>query len=39
MAEKKSAVSFDNVMRDLKAGKYAPVYILMGEESYYIDRI
>ena len=26
-------------MRDLKAGSYAPVYILMGEESYYIDRI
>lgn len=26
-------------MRDLRAGKYAPVYILMGEESYYIDMI
>lgn len=26
-------------MRDLKSGKYAPVYILMGDESYYIDRI
>ena len=26
-------------MADLKAGKYAPVYYLMGEESYYIDKI
>ena len=26
-------------MSDLKAGKFAPVYILMGEESYYIDKI
>lgn len=26
-------------MRDLRAGKYAPVYILMGEEAYYIDKI
>ena len=26
-------------MRDLRAGNYAPVYILMGEESYHIDKI
>lgn len=39
MAEKKSSVTFDAIMRDLKSGKYAPVYILMGDESYYIDRI
>ena len=26
-------------MRDLREGKYAPVYVLMGEESYYIDKI
>lgn len=26
-------------MRDLRAGKYLPVYILMGEEAYYIDKI
>lgn len=26
-------------MRDLKARKFLPIYILMGEESYYIDRI
>ena len=39
MAEKKSSVTFETSMRDLKAKKYAPVYVLMGDESYYIDRI
>ena len=40
MAEKKSVgTTFETIMRDLKAGQYAPVYMLMGEESYYIDRI
>ena len=38
MAEKKS-VTVESIMRDLRAGNYAPVYILMGEESYYIDKI
>jgi len=26
-------------MSDLKAGRYAPVYYLMGDEAYYIDKI
>lgn len=39
MPEKKSAVTFDSVMRSLKKGEYAPIYILMGDESYYIDQI
>ena len=26
-------------MRDLKARKFSPIYILMGEESFYIDKI
>ena len=39
MAEKKSSVTFETIMRDLKAKKYDPVYVLMGDESYYIDRI
>ena len=38
MAEAKN-VSFDSIMRDLEARKYVPVYYLMGDESYYIDRI
>ena len=33
------AVTFDSVMRDLKARKFAPVYYLMGDEAYYIDQI
>lgn len=27
------------ILTDLKAGKFAPVYFLQGEETYYIDRI
>ena len=38
MAEPKN-VSFESIMRDLEAGKYAPVYYLMGDEPYYIDKI
>lgn len=39
MAEKKTTATYDSIMRDLKAGNYAPVYILMGDESFYIDKI
>lgn len=39
MAEKSSATTFETVMRDLKARKYYPIYILMGDESYYIDKV
>lgn len=28
-----------NIMKDLKAGKYSPVYFLQGEETYFIDLI
>lgn len=38
MAEKRS-VTFETIMADLKARRYAPVYYLMGEEPYFIDRI
>ena len=38
MAEAKN-VTFDSIMNDLKARKFAPVYFLMGDESYYIDKI
>ena len=38
MAEPKNA-SFESIMRDMEAGKYAPVYYLMGDEPYYIDKI
>ena len=34
-----AAVTYDSVMSDLKASQFKPVYYLMGEESYYIDKI
>lgn len=35
----KKEISYDQVMRDLQQNKPAPIYLLMGEESYYIDLI
>jgi DNA polymerase III subunit delta len=32
-------VTYDSVIRDLKSGKYMPIYLLMGDESFYIDKI
>lgn len=39
MAEKKSTVTYESIMKDIKARQFSPIYILMGEESYFIDRI
>lgn len=39
MAEKKNAISYESIMKDLKARKFAPVYVLMGDEPFYIDKI
>lgn len=39
MAARVQKHTFDSIMRDLRAGNYAPVYMLMGEEGYYIDKI
>lgn len=30
---------FNDIIASLKAGKYAPIYVLCGEEPYYIDRV
>lgn len=30
---------FNDIMRSLEAGTYAPIYILCGEEPYYTDRV
>ena len=38
MADVKN-VSFDSIMADLEARRFVPVYYLMGDESYYIDKI
>lgn len=32
-------MSYANIIKDIKQKKFAPVYLLHGEESYYIDRI
>lgn len=32
-------MKFDQIMSDLRNKKYAPIYFLMGEETYYIDEI
>ena len=32
-------VTFEAILKELKAKKYYPIYYLMGEESYYIDLI
>lgn len=40
MATKRTTgTSFDSLMSDLRARKFAPIYLLMGEEPYYIDQI
>ena len=31
--------TYDSIMRDLAARKYHPIYILMGDEPYYIDKV
>lgn len=35
----KQGSTFQSIMQDLKNKKFAPIYMLMGEESYYIDQI
>lgn len=30
---------FNRLKADVLAGKFAPIYLLMGEESYYVDRL
>ena len=39
MAAKKEGVTYEEIVRAVRAGNYAPVYYLMGEESYYIDKV
>lgn len=34
-----AAVTYDNIMSELKAREFKPVYYLMGDEPYYIDKI
>ena len=34
----KQELTFDDVMTSLQANQYAPIYLLMGEEGYFIAR-
>lgn len=38
-AKKKTGVTHEDIIREVRAGKIKPIYYLMGEESYYIDRV
>lgn len=35
----KAGITFDTVAHDVKAGKISPLYCLMGDEPFYIDRL
>ena len=35
----KQEVTYDNIISEINSRKFAPVYYLMGEEPYYIDRL
>lgn len=39
MAAKTTGPTYDEIVRDIKAGNFKPIYYLMGEEDFYIDRI
>ena len=32
-------MKYEEIVADLKVGKYAPIYFLSGEESYFLDDI
>ena len=36
---KKAGITYEEIVRQVQAGDFKPVYYLMGEESYYIDRV
>lgn len=35
----KQEITYDDILKELRAKQYAPIYYLMGDESYYIDLI
>lgn len=39
MATTKDSSSFEGIMSNIRARVFSPIYILMGEESYFIDKI
>ena len=39
MAAKDSGPKYTDIVKDVNEGKFLPVYLLMGEEGYYIDMV
>ena len=39
MAKKAGGISYEDIAREVRAGDFKSIYYLMGEESYYIDRL
>lgn len=39
MAKKSASTGFREIIGEISKGNYAPVYLLMGDEDYYIDKI
>ena len=39
MAKKQTGITYEEIVKQVRAGEYKPIYYLMGEESYYIDRL
>ena len=37
--EKDTEVEFQRILTDIKAGKFAPFYLFMGDEPYYADKL
>lgn len=38
-SKKTTGISYEQIVRDVRSGVVKPIYLLMGEESYYIDHI
>jgi len=39
MAKKQTGVTYEDIVRQVQNGDFKPIYYLMGEEGYYIDKI
>lgn len=37
--KKPAGITYEQIVRDVRAGDIKPIYFLMGEESYYIDHV
>ena len=36
---KEAGLNYMDIVKDVRAGKFAPIYLLMGDEDYYIDML